>query len=128
RVAIARVLAAHPSVLLLDEPMASLDVQTAAAVRELLKERLADARIPTVLVSHNVLDAIVLADRVAVLDEGRIVEYGDTAGVLGAPVDQFTRDLVGSGPAPAVVGADGSVSLDLGLEPGTRVWVDVLSR
>jgi molybdate transport system ATP-binding protein len=127
RVAIARVLAAHPKVLLLDEPMAALDVQTASAIRILLKERLADTGIPAVLVSHNVLDAIVLADRVAVLDDGSIVEEGTTDRVLGAPASRFTRSLAGSGPAPFSVGADGSVRLDLGLEPGARVWIDVAS-
>lgn len=128
RVAIARVLAARPSVLLLDEPMAALDVQTAAAVRTLLKERLAETGIPAVLVSHNVLDAIVLADRVAVLHDGRVVEEGDTSSVLGARATQFIDELTGTGPVSAVAGADGSVRLDLGLKPGERVWVDVLSR
>lgn len=128
RVAIARVLAARPAVLLLDEPMAALDVQTAAAVRILLRDRLADTGIPAVLVSHNVLDAIVLADRVAILRNGRIVEDGETDRVLAAPANRFVDDLSGSGPVSAVVGADGSVRLELGLEPGERVWVDVLSR
>lgn len=128
RVAIARVLAAHPSVLLLDEPMAALDVQTAASVRALLKEKLAAAGIPVMLVSHNVLDAIVLADRVAVLHDGRVVEQGEVNAVLGEPANPFTRDLVGAGPASAVVDADGSVRLPLGLKPGERVWVDVVSR
>lgn len=128
RVAIARVLAARPSVVLLDEPMAALDVQTAAAVRSLLKERLAETGIPTVLVSHNVLDAIVLADRVAVLDEGRIVEEGETSSVVSAPATQFARALTAPGPVAAIVDADGSVRLELGLEPGERVWVDILSR
>lgn len=128
RVAVARVLAAHPAVLLLDEPMAALDVQTAAAIRTLLKQRLADTGIPTVLVSHNVLDAIVLADRIAILDGGRIVEEGDTGRVLDAPVTQFARDLVGTGPVSAIAGTDGSVRLELGAQPGERVWVDILSR
>lgn len=128
RVAIARVLAARPKVLLLDEPMAALDVQTAAAIRILLKERLADTGIPTVLVTHNVLDAIVLADRVAVLDDGRIVEEGETSQVLDTPGNQFLRALTGPDLVPATVGADGSVRLELGREPGERVWADVVSR
>jgi molybdate transport system ATP-binding protein len=128
RVAIARVLAARPAALLLDEPMAALDVQTAASIRVLLKERLADTGIPAVLVSHNVLDAIVLADRVAILDDGRIVEEGETVRVLEAPVTQFARDLVGTGPVSAIAGPDGSVRLELGAVPGERVWVDILPR
>jgi molybdate transport system ATP-binding protein len=128
RVAIARVLASHPAVLLLDEPMAALDIQTAASIRVLLKERLAETGIPGVLVSHNVLDAIVLADRVAILDDGRIVEEGETGRVLEAPVTQFARDLVGTGPVSAIAGPDGSVRLDLGAVPGERVWVDILPQ
>lgn len=95
RVAIARALAAEPEVLLLDEPMAALDVQNASAVRTLLRERLGVTALPTIVVSHDVVDAMVLADRVAIMDDGRIVDIGDPATVLGQPINQFAANLVG---------------------------------
>lgn len=95
RVAIARALAAEPEVLLLDEPMAALDVETAALIRSLLRERLAAANIATVVVTHDVVDALVLADRVAILDCGRIVDIGDPAEVVGRPVSRFAAALAG---------------------------------
>ncbi|MBH0098156.1 ABC transporter ATP-binding protein [Salinibacterium sp. NSLL150] len=109
RVAIARVLATEPDVLLFDEPMAALDVQNASLVRTLLRECLAsrisathtgiDGRPPTapatIVVTHDVVDAMVLADRVAIMDAGRIIDSGDVARVLGEPVNQFAATLVG---------------------------------
>ncbi|MGJ8721294.1 MAG: ABC transporter ATP-binding protein [Salinibacterium amurskyense] len=109
RIAIARVLATEPDVLLFDEPMAALDVQNASLVRTLLRECLAarvsathtgiDGRPPTVpatiVVTHDVVDAMVLADRVALMDAGRIIDSGDVARVLGEPINQFAATLVG---------------------------------
>jgi len=95
RVALARALAARPDVLLLDEPLAALDVQTAAHVRRLLAERLRAAGTATILVTHDVLDAIVLADRCAILHEGRIIDDGPKARVLGHPKNQFIAALAG---------------------------------
>jgi molybdate transport system ATP-binding protein len=95
RVALARALAAEPAVLLLDEPMAALDVQTASLMRQLLAERLAANRVATILVTHDVLDAIVLADRVAILQDGRIVDEGAKTRVLAAPRSPFAAALVG---------------------------------
>ncbi|MEO8907883.1 MAG: ABC transporter ATP-binding protein [Microbacteriaceae bacterium] len=95
RVAIARALAARPDVLLLDEPLAELDVQTAALVRRLLAERLRAAGTTTILVTHNVLDAIVLADRCAILHDGRIIDDGPKSRVLGHPKNQFIAALAG---------------------------------
>ncbi|GHD80453.1 molybdate transport system ATP-binding protein [Salinibacterium amurskyense] len=109
RVAIARVLATEPDVLLFDEPMAALDVQNASLVRTLLRECLAsrisathtgiDGRPPTVpatiVVTHDVVDAMVLADRVAIMEAGRIIDSGAVARVLGEPVNQFAATLVG---------------------------------
>jgi molybdate transport system ATP-binding protein len=93
RVAIARALAAQPRLLLLDEPLAALDVAVAAEVRGMLAQVLGDRT--TVLVTHDVLDAYLLADRVAVLHEGRVVEHGETRRVLERPRHPFTADLSG---------------------------------
>ncbi len=107
RVAIARALAAEPDVLLLDEPMAALDVQNATAVRTLLRERL--GAIPTVIVTHDVVDAMVLADRVAILHEGRIVDSGTPDDVLGRPKSPFAASLVGLNLMEGTLKADGTV-------------------
>ncbi|TAM66044.1 MAG: ATP-binding cassette domain-containing protein [Microbacteriaceae bacterium] len=95
RVAIARALAARPDVLLLDEPLAALDVQTAAHVRRLLAERLREAGTTTIIVTHDVLDAIALADRCAILQEGHIIDDGPMSRVLAHPKNQFIAALVG---------------------------------
>lgn len=93
RVAIARALAATPRLLLLDEPMAALDIDVAPAVRELLRRVLAERT--TILVSHDVLDIVTLADRVAVIEDGRLLESGPTSDVLSRPQEQFTARLAG---------------------------------
>lgn len=93
RIAVARALAAEPRVLLLDEPMAALDVAVAPALRQLLRDVLADQT--TVLVTHHVLDALLLADRVVVLDEGRVVEEGPTSAVLSRPRSAFAARFAG---------------------------------
>ena len=120
RVALARTLAARPDVLLLDEPFAALDVQTAAAMRRLVAEQRATLAIPTLLVTHDPLDAIVLADRAAILQAGRIVQHGPTAEVLGHPRTPFAAALAGvnllTGVAVAhdavrVAGANGPIVL-----------------
>ena len=74
RIAVARALAADPRLLLLDEPMAALDVAVAPAVRQMLRKVLADRS--AIIVTHDVLDALLLADRVLVIEEGRVIEEG----------------------------------------------------
>ena len=110
RVAIARALAAEPAVLLLDEPMAALDVQTATLIRTLLRERIGAGQTTTVLVTHDVLDAIVLADRVAILQNGRIVDDGPKARVLGEPRNRFIAALAGVNLVSGTVVSDGVVA------------------
>ncbi|TFD46693.1 ATP-binding cassette domain-containing protein [Cryobacterium frigoriphilum] len=95
RVALARALAARPRVLLLDEPLAALDAETAPEMRQLIREQLAATGTSAILVTHDVVDAVVLADRVAVLHEGRIIDVGATAAVLEAPRNPFVAALAG---------------------------------
>ncbi|MFW5469236.1 sulfate/molybdate ABC transporter ATP-binding protein [Knoellia sp. CPCC 206435] len=93
RVAIARALATEPRVLLVDEPLSALDVEAAPEIRDLLRRVLADRT--TVLVTHEVLDAALLADRVAVIDSGRIVDLGETTRVLSRPRSDFGARFAG---------------------------------
>ena len=117
RVALARALAPDPALLLLDEPMAALDATVAPHLRRMLREQLRGRT--TVLVTHEVLDAYTLADRVIVLDAGRIVEQGPTAEVLERPRTAFTADLAGLELLTGVRTARG-----LRLTDGTEVEVD----
>ncbi len=93
RAAVARALAADPRLLLLDEPMAALDVAVTPALRQTLRRVLADRSV--VLVTHDALDALLLADTVAVLEEGRIVEQGPAADVLSRPRSAFAARIAG---------------------------------
>jgi molybdate transport system ATP-binding protein len=93
RVAVARALAAGPGVLLLDEPMAALDIHAAPLLRRLLKRVLAGRR--AIIVTHDVLDAYMLADRVVVMEDGRITEEGPTRAVLRRPRSRFAAGLAG---------------------------------
>lgn len=93
RVAVARALAADPRLLLLDEPMAALDVAVAPALRQTLRRVLADRS--AVVVTHDALDALLLADRVVVLEDGRVAEEGPTAEVLARPRSAFAARIAG---------------------------------
>ncbi|MFC7494439.1 MULTISPECIES: sulfate/molybdate ABC transporter ATP-binding protein [unclassified Nocardioides] len=93
RVAIARALAAEPRLLLLDEPMAALDVAVRPALRQTLRRVLAERSV--VLVSHDALDALLLADRVVVVEGGRVVEEGLTQAVLTRPRSTFAARIAG---------------------------------
>jgi len=93
RIAVARALAADPSLLLLDEPMAALDVAVAPAVRQMLRRVLRERSV--VIVTHDVLDALLLADRVLVIDDGRVAEEGPTEQVLARPRSAFAARIAG---------------------------------
>lgn len=107
RVAIARALAAEPDVLLLDEPLAGLDVAAAAAVRAVLRTVVARENRTTVLVTHDLLDVFALADRVLVLESGKVAEVGPAADVLSAPRSRFGARLAGINLVKGHIGTDG---------------------
>ena len=112
RVALARAMAPRPALLLLDEPLAALDVDAAPAMRSLLRRMIRDERQTALLVTHSALDALVLADRVVVLTDGRIVEQGPTREVLARPRSPFTARLAGLDLVPGTVEGAGLRTAD----------------
>ncbi len=95
RVALARALATDPQLLLLDEPLAALDASTRLQVRADLAHHLSDYSGHTVLVTHDPLDAMVLADRLVILEDGAIVQQGPPADIARRPRSDYVANLVG---------------------------------
>jgi molybdate transport system ATP-binding protein len=96
RVALARALATRPRLLLLDEPLAALDAGTRRDVRRDLRRHLADFEGVRLLVTHDPIDAYALADRVVVLEAGRVVQAGTLAAVTAQPRSRYVAELVGT--------------------------------
>jgi molybdate transport system ATP-binding protein len=123
RVALARALARGPRVLLLDEPMAALDPHTRAAVRAELRALLRELGLPTVLVTHDFEDAAVLAEQVAVLEEGRLAQQGTPAELVAAPADAFVASLTGANLLAGEARRDGASGLTaVTLADGSRIF------
>jgi ABC-type sulfate/molybdate transport systems ATPase subunit len=95
RVALARALARDPAVLLLDEPLAALDPHTRDAVRVELRATLNDLGLPTLVVTHDFIDAAALADNVGVIVDGRIVQIGKPDELIASPVSSFVARFAG---------------------------------
>jgi molybdate transport system ATP-binding protein len=95
RVALARALAVRPRLLLLDEPLAALDVDTRREIRAALRRHLAAFEGASLLVTHDPLDAMALADRLIVIEEGRVVQEGAPAHVARHPRTDYVARLVG---------------------------------
>ncbi len=130
RVALARALAAVPKALLLDEPLAALDVQTRAEVQSELRDHLAAFEGPTLLVTHDPVEALVLATTIAVLENGAVVQQGTPAEISSRPVTAYVARLVGVNLYRGTAAA-GTVRLDGGGElsavdaPDGRIFVAV---
>lgn len=105
RVALARALAARPDALLLDEPFAALDAPSAAQGRRLIGELRDRVAVPLVLVTHDAMDAVVLASRTVVLQGGSVAQHGATAAVLGHPDNAFVAAVAGVNLVTVIAGA-----------------------
>ena len=114
RVAIARALAADPRLLLLDEPMAALDVAGAPAVRALLRDLLHTDQRTAVIVTHDLLDALAIANTVIVVDAGRVVESGPVRTVLAAPRSDFAARIAGLNLISGITGEPGTIRTSWG--------------
>ena len=117
RAALARALAADPEVLVLDEPLSGLDVAGAASARALLRQVLTGGSRPAVLITHDLLDVLALADRVLVLEAGRVAEIGPVAQVLAAPRSAFGARIAGLNLVRGVLAGPGLVRT-----PDGQVW------
>ncbi|WP_205629276.1 ABC transporter ATP-binding protein [Jiangella muralis] len=122
RTAIALALATAPAVLLCDEPTTALDVSTQARILRLLRERMDARELAMVFVSHDMGVIRQVADRVAVMYAGRIVETGSTEDVIDRPRHHYTRMLLESMPANAAPG--GAFRSIPGLPPAPAAYVE----
>ena len=98
RAAIARALAARPSVLIMDEAVSSLDVSVQAQVLQLIERIKHTENLTILFIVHNLAVAAAIADRVAVFNKGRLVELGQSSQVFKTPKDSYTKELIGAIP------------------------------
>ncbi|MBN1530723.1 MAG: ABC transporter ATP-binding protein [Thermoleophilaceae bacterium] len=115
RVALARALAPAPELILLDEPFSSLDATLRGGLRREVELILRDAGATALLVTHDQEEALSLADRLAVMREGRIVQVGAPQEVYGRPANRWTAGFVGDVNVLAGVGRGSGVETELGV-------------
>lgn len=111
RVAVARALAFEPSVLLLDEPFGALDVKIRAQLRQALKEIQQRIKVTTILVTHDQEEAFELADRIGVIDRGKLLEVGPPTALYRSPQQEFVATFLGGANLLAGQVKDGRVNL-----------------
>ncbi len=112
RVALARAIANRPKVLLLDEPLGALDLKLRKQMQIELKALQQKLGITFIFVTHDQEEALVMADRIAVMDAGRIAQIGSGRDIYHAPAERYVADFIGDANLlPATVAADGSLSI-----------------
>jgi osmoprotectant transport system ATP-binding protein len=95
RAGVARALAARPSVLLLDEPFGALDPITRAALQDELRKIHRELGLTMIMVTHDLIEALTLADRIAVMYRGELRQIGTPAELMTAPADDYVAQLIG---------------------------------
>ena len=133
RVALARALATSPGLLLLDEPLSALDARVRLRLREQIRELQRRLGVTTIMVTHDQEEALTMADRIVVMNQGVIEQVGTPAEVYANPATAFVADFVGTMSffegkltAPghlSLAGIDLACADDRGLSPGARVTV-----
>jgi putative spermidine/putrescine transport system ATP-binding protein len=122
RVALGRALAVDPTLLLLDEPMSNLDYKVRIELRHELRALQKRVGITSVYVTHDREEALTLADRIAVIDAGRVVQYGTPEEIFQRPTSAFVAGFMGADNALDVVGtASGSYAAANGGGTGPRL-------
>lgn len=131
RVALARALATSPGLLLLDEPLSALDAKVRIRLRDQIRQLQQQLGVTTIMVTHDQEEALAMADRIVVMNHGKIEQVGGPAEIYGAPKTPFVADFVGhmtfldavvTGPGRVRVGAlDFSVADDAGHTVGSPV-------
>lgn len=117
RVALARTVARRPALLLLDEPLSALDAATREELRRELRRILADFAIPVVVVTHDRLEALALADEMVVMDQGVVIQSGPTPEVFTHPKELAIARIIGMEtvePGKVLAVADGLATVQVG--------------
>jgi ABC-type sulfate/molybdate transport systems ATPase subunit len=122
RVALARALARSPGVLLLDEPLSSLDAHTKATVRVELEELLREFGLPTILVTHDFDDAAALAHEVGVIVDGKLRQLATPEELVASPADTFVASLTGANLLHGVVETRHDELTLVRLDSGERIY------
>jgi putative spermidine/putrescine transport system ATP-binding protein len=124
RCALARALAPDPLVLLLDEPLSALDVLVRTHLRDEIRRIQQQVGTTTIYVTHDQAEALAIADRVVVMNHGRVIQSGSAAEIYGAPTDRFAAAFVGNRNAIELPVRDGRVRLgaafDVPAPPGAN--------
>jgi iron(III) transport system ATP-binding protein len=132
RVALARALAPEPRVMLMDEPFSGLDVTTRGAVRRTTRKILRERNVPTLIVTHDPEEAMELADRIAVMRDGVIVQAGPPGEIYLYPADSYVMELFGAPNRFSATVAEGKVETPFGPLPaesfGEGTTVNILFR
>ncbi|TMR08083.1 ABC transporter ATP-binding protein, partial [Nonomuraea turkmeniaca] len=134
RVALARAIACHPAAFLFDEPLSNLDARLRLEARTFLKRLQRELAVTTVFVTHDQAEALALADRIAVMHQGRMIQIGTPADIFHRPGSTFVASFIGSTPmnllpadvtATALHVAGATFPVPPGLSPGDHVTYGV---